>query len=84
MKPIMSSPFDETARQAASVDEALEALHLAGALPLDAIKALVFGLGMSLPDAKSALHASPIWAREAREAEAFHEELEDVWRQNGS
>jgi ribosomal protein L7/L12 len=63
------------ARKSATVEDALVQLHEAGASPIQAIKALREGKGLALGEAKLALHASPAWHKEAREAEEFHDEL---------
>ena len=71
--PITPGPFDDVARDATSVEDALNALHEHGASPATAIKALIMGRGVSLRDAKLALHRSPAWAR------VLWKELADAW-----
>ena len=67
------------ARDAATTDIALSRLHDIGATPISAIRALVEGRGLSLRDAKSALHSSPTWSSEASAAEALWDEVVDVF-----
>jgi ribosomal protein L7/L12 len=77
--PVQPGPYDDAARDAMTVEDALVALHHLGASPMAAIKALVTGRGVSLGDAKHALHSSPAWAKEAREAEAAHKVMAAAW-----
>jgi ribosomal protein L7/L12 len=67
--------LEQIARDSAKVDLALATLHEAGASPVEAIKALRIGRGLSLADGKKALNASPSWFAEARAADALHEEI---------
>src|SRR5690606_5612335 len=67
--------FREIARRCVSTEEALAALHDAGASPVRAIKALHEGRGMSLRDSKAALMESPSWHAEAAAANRMWEEL---------
>lgn len=68
-------PAEHVARDASSVEEALERLHAAGLSPIDAVKALRTGRGITLREAKAALHASSAWFEEARAAERLHDEI---------
>jgi len=67
--------LEKIARNSRSAEDALVALHDAGASPIQAIKALRIGMGLSLIESKIALHSSPAWAAEAGAAEQFHNEL---------
>ncbi|MEQ8854042.1 hypothetical protein [Gimesia sp.] len=67
--------YEQIARESSSTEVALEKLHRAGAGPIEAIKALCSGRGLSLADAKERLQQSPAWSTEARNAEFLHEAL---------
>jgi len=68
----------ERIASATTADEALGLLKQSGASPIDAIRALRERFGISLTDAKMALHSHPAWATEARAAEELHDELEAI------
>ena len=67
--------LEKIARNCASVEDALVALHDAGASPIQAIKALHDGRGISLGEGKSALHTSPAWIAEAEAADFLHDKI---------
>ncbi|QDT89096.1 hypothetical protein [Gimesia algae] len=67
--------YEQIARESSSTEAALQKLHRVGAGPIEAIKALRAGRGLSLAEAKELLHQSPAWSTEARNAELFHEGL---------
>ena len=67
--------YEQIARESSSTAVALEKLHHAGAGPIEAIKALRAGRGLTLAEAKQRLHQSPAWSTEARNAEVLHEAL---------
>ncbi|WP_417378283.1 hypothetical protein [Gimesia sp.] len=67
--------YEQIARESSSTEAALEKLQRAGAGPIEAIKALRAGRGLSLAEAKERLHQSPAWSTEARNAELLHEAL---------
>ena len=68
----------QLARDAGSIESALRELRSRCESPIDANLALRDGRGVSLGDAKRALHASPAWASQARAAERLHDELLDA------
>jgi len=68
-----------TARDALSVEEALAALHAKGASPVQTIRALREGRGISIREGKLALHRSPAWYVEAKPAEQLHDMLCDAF-----
>ena len=70
--------FEQMARAATTTEEALGTLHAAGASPVEAIRALTIARGLSLADAKRALHSSPAWHAEARATESFHDDIIDA------
>ena len=65
----------DIAQRAAGASEALVCLHEAGASPVQAIRALRDGRGLSLAEAKAALMRSPAWAAESEAATRLHDEL---------
>ena len=67
--------FRAIVRRSANTEVGLAELHAAGASPVEAIKALCDGRGLSLRDAKAALMESPSWHKEAAAANAMWEEL---------
>lgn len=67
--------YEQIAREGSSTEVALEKLHRAGAGPIEAIKALRAGRGLTLAEAKQRLHQSPAWSTEVRNAELLHEAL---------
>ncbi|MCR9229609.1 MAG: hypothetical protein NXI29_01190 [bacterium] len=67
--------YEQIARESSSTEVALEKLHRAGAGPIEAIKALRAGRGLTLAEAKQRLHQSPAWSTEVRNAELLHEAL---------
>lgn len=67
--------YEQIARESSSTEVALEKLHRAGAGPIEAIKALRTGRGLTLAEAKQRLHQSPTWSTEARNAELLHEAI---------
>lgn len=79
LRALSPGPYDDAARDAPTVEDALVALHQLGASPIAAIGALVTGRGVSLHDAKQALHASVAWTKEARDAEALHKVMIAGW-----
>ena len=79
IRPLQPGPYDGVARDAPTVADALVALHQLGVSPITAIGALVTGRGVSLAEGKRALHSSPAWATEARQAEALHKMMLAAW-----
>ena len=73
----------EIARDCAPVEEVLVALYDAGASPIQAIKALHDGRGLSLIEGKSALHGSPAWSAEAEAAAALHDAIIKALKEEG-
>lgn len=70
--------LEEIARESESVEEALAALHDAGATPGHAIKALRNGRDLSLGDAKAKLMESPAWYAEVESANRLHDKWEEL------
>jgi hypothetical protein len=68
----------ERLRAGASVDDALGLMRLEGLSQLSSIKLLVDLTGMSLAEAKAAVHMSSVWADTREEVDAFHEQLEEA------
>ena len=79
------SPFIERCREllatGASVDDVLGVLRREGESRMASIKLLRELTGMSLRDAKSAVHMSPVWEDLRQEADTFHEQLEQTAEQ---
>ena len=71
----LQAELSRIAANSPSAELALRSLHEAGASPVEAIKALHDGRGMSLSEAKSALHVSSSWEAEARAAEAIWDDI---------
>lgn len=67
--------YEQIARESSSTEVALKKLHRAGAGPIEAIKALRAGRGLTLAEAKQRLHQSSAWSTEVRNAELLHEAL---------
>jgi hypothetical protein len=63
----------------ASEDAILSAARRAWPSPIQSIKVLRDIYAISLDDAKTRLHASPVWADQAPQWEALHAELEEVF-----
>lgn len=74
--------FAKIAEQSESHEAALIALHEAGASPIEAIKSLMDGRGLSLADGKSKLGESPVWKSETAAADQLHEEIVDMLDKN--
>ena len=74
----------DIARESESAEEALAALHDAGATPVHAIKALRNGRGLSLGDAKIKLMESRSWSEEAAAAGRLHEHLDELLKEDYS
>ena len=70
--------FEEIARQSGSTEEALTALHDAGATPINAIKAIRSERNLSLADAKTKLMESPAWHEAAESNMRLHEQLDEL------
>ena len=62
-------------REGVPQEEILVQLRADGYSILDSIKALTVGAGLSLADAKQAVHLSRAWADRREQNEAFHEHL---------
>jgi ribosomal protein L7/L12 len=62
----------------ASVDDALESMRREGLSRIASISMLVELTGMSLRDAKVAVHMSRAWEDLRTDAEAFHERFEQA------
>ena len=73
--PVGAASRQALAREAVDVDAALVSLRRAGASPIDAIRALHDGRGMSLSAAKAALASAPVWAEFQAAADALHDAL---------
>ena len=76
--------FEEIARECGSIEEALIALHDAGATSIPAIKALRSEWRLSLGDAKNKLMESPAWHAEARSANRLQDQLEELLPEDDS
>lgn len=67
-----------------SREEALAHLKLAGASPVETIKAVREVLGVTLAEAKKIFEASPAWQREVRSARELHEEFFRILDEDGA
>jgi len=59
-------------------DEAIAFLRAAGMSKIQSMAALVEGLGLSLQQAKVAVHESPTWADVREHDDRFHDSLFEV------
>lgn len=71
----------EMVRRGASVDDLLNVMRHDGQSQIASISLLIELTGMTLRDAKAAVHKSPIWEDVRGETETFHEQLDQATQQ---
>lgn len=60
------------------MDEAFADLRVAGASPVEVIRAIHIALGVGLAEAKQIFSESPVWSREVQATQTLHEELNEI------
>jgi hypothetical protein len=73
--------YREMLRAGVPLDDILALMRREGHSQVASIRLLVELNGMSLPEAKAAVHLSPAWSDQQEQTDSFHEQLEEVGKQ---